>query len=227
MFVVGGPQKARAWDVRPYRASDRQDVRDIAVETGWLGPEGARALPDPFIWAEIFTRYFTDEEPEHTWVAERTADQRVGGYLTGTVDAARFERHLARLAPGILLHAATRFLLMRAAPRRAARAMLGSLLGRELAVPQKLRAQFPATFHFAMRPEARGHGLGALLLEDYLGGMRRAGVPGVHVQTMSTDEEASRFVQRAGFQLAASWPLTAFGHVDARPIDLHTWALLI
>lgn len=66
MFVVGGTEKKRTWDVRPYRASDRAAVREIAVESAWLGPEGPAALPDPHIWAEIFTRYFTDE-----------------GYLTG------------------------------------------------------------------------------------------------------------------------------------------------
>ena len=41
----------------------------------------------------------------------------------------------------------------------------------------------------------------------------------------SADEQAAKFLQRAGFQLAASWPLTVFAHVEPAPLDLLTWVL--
>lgn len=213
------------WIVRTYAREDRRAVRDVAVANAWLGGPGGEAIPDPWIWAELVTRYFTDREPENTWVVAREGGLGVAGFLAGTTDVAKLEKYLPRLVPGIFVRATTRALLLRRAPRRAAASMIRSLLIGELVVPPKVRLHFPATFRFAMSGEARGHGLGAKLLERYLDRMRSLDVPGVHVQALAANEELARFLQRAGFQLAASWPVTAFAHVEAQPIDLLTWVL--
>jgi hypothetical protein len=65
------------------------------------------------------------------------------------------------------------------------------------------------------------------LVEPFLTRLSQLGVSGVHTQTLSVNEAAFRFLRRGGFQLVASWPLSAFEHVEARPIDLLTWVLPI
>ena len=75
--------------VRGYGRSDRQAVRGICAATCWMGEDRPELIPDDWVWAEYWTRYFTDEEPRHTWVACEAAG-RVVGYLTGTADERRF-----------------------------------------------------------------------------------------------------------------------------------------
>ena len=211
--------------VRKYRGRDRQAVRDICVATAWLGAPLQDDTADGWIWAEFWTRYFTDREPGCAWVVERCPDGSVVGYLTGTPDEGRARRYVPFLLPGIIGHVVRRRLLWTTASRRAILAMLGSIAGGELDLPPRAGRDFPATFHFNLLPEARGKGIGAQLFRGYIGEMRRMRVRGVHAQTLSTNEAVTRFLIRHGFRRIASHPLHAFAHVRREPIDLHTWVL--
>jgi GNAT superfamily N-acetyltransferase len=208
--------------VRPYASADRRSVREICVRTAWLGGEGEEIIPDDWIWAEVLTRHFTDVEPEHATLVERTSDRAVVGYLLGTCDVRAFEKRVIASLPRILLRSATAAIALRPRRRRAALALLRSLAKGELVVPERVRERCPATFRFNVLPEARGRGLGARLLDRYLEQMRALSLEGVHVQTLSENQPAAAILQRARFQLAAEWPITAFDRVSG-PMRLLTW----
>jgi GNAT superfamily N-acetyltransferase len=244
--------------VRPYRPGDRAAVREICVATAWHGGPAPERIGDEWLWAEFWTRYFTDVEPEHTWVAETVAGPRdegsgvrarrqarrpdatdcagdasvapgdgagaVVGYLAGTVDAARVERYFWRLLPGIVGHVVRRHLLWRRTPRRALVGMVGALLRNELAVPKEVLRTCPATFHFNLRPAARGQGVGQRLFAEFVAAMRRAGVPGIHAQSLSSNKGVARFNRRAGFELVATRALREFGADGTTPQAVYTWA---
>jgi GNAT superfamily N-acetyltransferase len=209
--------------VRPYSAGDRRALRETCVATAWLGAPAPEKIPDGLLWADLFTRYFTDREPEHIWVVEGTADLKISGYLTGTQDVGRVERYLLRSLPRLLARLATSAAVRDANKRNILRAMFGSLLKGELVPPLKVRAEFPARFQLSLGEEARGRGIGPLLLHPFLTRLSALGVRGVHTQTLSLNEAAFRFLRRGGFQLVASWPLSAFAETEARKIDLLTW----
>ncbi|MHC4982623.1 MAG: hypothetical protein ACYTF6_05585 [Planctomycetota bacterium] len=116
------------YSLRRYRRGDRPAVREICVKCSWLGEYRPENIGDDWIWAEFWTRYFTDREPQHTWVAGRRTDAAVVGYLTGTADGARVGRYVPFLFPGIILRAIRMRLIRRRASRRAVAAMLRSLL---------------------------------------------------------------------------------------------------
>jgi hypothetical protein len=213
--------------VRPYRASDRRALRETCIATAWLGAPAPEKIPDGELWADLFTRYFTDREPEHTSVVERTADLRISGYLTGTTDVRRVERYLVRSLPRLAARLAISRALLNREKRNVLGAMLTSLAKGELAPPLKVRAEFPARFLLTLGEDARGRGIGPLLLEPFLTALGQSGSPGVHTQTLSLNEAAFRFLRRAGFQLVASWPLSAFAQTEARRIELLTWVLPI
>ncbi len=105
--------------IRPLRRSDRRSVRDICVATAWLGDPGRGHIPDDWIWAEFWTRYFTDRDPQNSWTLCRGGDGRVVGYLMGTSDVRRFDRYIPFLIPGIVLRAIRKRLLRRPETRRA------------------------------------------------------------------------------------------------------------
>ncbi len=218
-------QNTNTFVIRPFTTCYRAAIRDICVATAWRGEPAPERIGDEWIWAEYWTRYFTDQEPRHAWVVEDTAGGRVVGYLTGTCDAARFERYLVRLLPGLIRRAWKTKLLRRTNSRRAVLGLLRSFVRSELALPPGVARAYPATFHVNLLPDARRYGLGSKLFGLYLEQMRHLGVRGIHVQTLSVNEEIARFNERAGFKLAATRPLRAFHHLDPRPLAVHTWVL--
>ncbi len=64
---------------RPYQKKDREQIRRICCETGFLGNPIDSVFNDRDLFADYLTRYYTDIEPESAWVAEK--DDAVVGYL--------------------------------------------------------------------------------------------------------------------------------------------------
>ena len=229
MFGVAGrldlimPERSPAeCFIRPLRRSDRGAVRDICVATAWLGGPGTGHIPDDWIWAEFWTRYFTDREPQSSW-ALCAGDGRVVGYLMGTSDVRQFERYVPFLIPGIVLRAIRRRLLRRPETRAAVAAMLKSIAGGEMSIPPALARDYPATMHINLLTEGRGRGCGARLYELFAAQMRSLGVTGIHAQTLNVNKPISRFCENAGFTLSATSPIGAFDHVETEPIEILTW----
>lgn len=213
--------------VRPYEARDRRALRRTCIDTAWLGAAAPEKIPDPELWADLFTRYFTDREPDLSWVVEGPADPGISGYLTGTRDVRKVERYLLRSLPRLTARLALSGALLQREKRDVLAAMLTALARGELMPPWKVRSEFPARFLLTLGEAARGRGIGPLLLDPFLTRISELGVPGVHTQTLSLNEAAFRFLRRAGFQLVASWPLSAFEKTESRHIELLTWALPI
>ena len=88
--------------IRAYRASDRAAVRSIVFATGFMGDPVDWLWGDPESFADLFTRYYTDREPESLFVAER--DRTVVGYLSRSVDSGvsggAAKREIGRLSNG-------------------------------------------------------------------------------------------------------------------------------
>jgi len=149
--------------IRPLRRSDRRSVRDICVATAWLGEGGDGHIPDDWIWAEFWTRYFTDREPQNSFALCGVGDGRVAGYLIGTSDVRRFDRYIPFLIPGIVLRAIRKRLIRRRETRAAAASMLKSIAGGEMSISPAMVRDYPATMHIDLLGEARGRGYGQAL----------------------------------------------------------------
>lgn len=72
-------------------------MRRICCDTAFAGDAVEPLFPDRDAFADFFTRYYTDYEPESTFVAE--VDGRVVGYLTGCLAPRRY----ALVQPFLLL----------------------------------------------------------------------------------------------------------------------------
>ncbi|MEJ2092323.1 MAG: hypothetical protein P8X65_09045 [Syntrophobacterales bacterium] len=69
--------------VRQYRDDDREEVRRVCCETGFLGCPIDPIYQDRELFADLFTKPYLDYEPECTLVVE--SEGRIAGYLTGSV----------------------------------------------------------------------------------------------------------------------------------------------
>jgi hypothetical protein len=211
--------------IRPLRRSDRAAVRSICAATAWMGEPDPLRIPDGWIWAEFWTRYFTDRQWRHSWVAQCPGDGAVVGYLTGTEDVRRFDAYTPFLLPGIVARVVRRRLIRRSDSRRAILAMLRSMVAGELDLPAGIARDYPATFHADLLGEARRLGLGQAMFALFIERMRQLHAPGVHAQPLSVNEPIQRFLRREGFRLVASTPCHAFSHIDPRPIQVLTYVL--
>ena len=186
--------------VRPYEAADRPAVRRICYETGYLGGSPAWMWTDVESWADMFSGYYTDREPESAWVAE--VDGVVGGYLLGAVDATK-AWNPAGVAGGHLLR---RGLAFRSGTRRlvwrfVADAVVGLVTGR--IKPKELDFhddRWPAHLHIDLLPATRGRGVGARLVTTWMERLRALGVAGCHLQTMAENTGAIAFFEAVGFR---------------------------
>lgn len=140
--------------IRPYRESDRESVRRICCNTADKGDPVERFFRDREVFADLVIRYYTDEEPGSTWVAE--SGGQVAGYLTGCLDTRRYWRAvrlriipaaLARaLARGTFLHRETGRLFL-----KGVRAFLRGDLRRRVDL-----ARYPAHLHINILRHPRG-----------------------------------------------------------------------
>jgi ribosomal protein S18 acetylase RimI-like enzyme len=182
--------------VRPYRSSDRAAVRAICCETA--GP--TFSLEDPVLralFADYWTHYYTDFEPEHTWVAEEGG--RVIGYLSSAFDTARFRSIMRRrILPGLMLRRLWNGRLFRSSVRE----FLGKRVGlwfRTVVDDAELLRRYPAHLHVNLTSAARGHGAGRLLMEALFAALARANIEGVHLETSAANSAAQGVFQQMGF----------------------------
>ena len=67
----------KALVIRSYRASDREAVRRLCCQTGFLGEPIDPVYEDRELFADFLTTYYTDKEPESSFVLE------IGGEICG------------------------------------------------------------------------------------------------------------------------------------------------
>src|ERR1017187_5798231 len=72
----------RTFTIRSYRASDREAVRRLCCQTGFLGEPIDPVYEDHELFADFLTTYYTDKEPESSFVLEINGE--ICGYLLGS-----------------------------------------------------------------------------------------------------------------------------------------------
>lgn len=187
-----------AFRVRPYELRDRNAVRHICHVTGYMGEPAAWIWRDAESFADLWSSYYTDREPESASVAV-AADGRVVGYLLGCRDTAAaapavgaLGRHL--LGRGLLVRPGTARVLWRAGADLVVDRATGRSTPGEL-----MDARWPAHLHVDLLPEARGAGVGRRLMTQWLDALRTDGVAGCHLGTWAENGDAISFFEATGF----------------------------
>lgn len=170
--VPAHPSGSKAFRIRPYRSPDREDIRRLCCDTGFLGRPIDRIFCDRGLFADLHTTPYLEYEPEWAFVAE--ANGRLAGYLLGSV------RHDF---PWLLVYEGSRTAL-----RMGSRSLKGVydyhprsrlyvhwLLTRSF----RERPKHPsgaAHMHFNVAAPYRGRGVGLALWHAYERALRAAGI---------------------------------------------------
>ncbi len=204
--------------IRPYEARDRQAVRAIAWETAFMGKPADAFFGDRELLEDFLTRYFTDFEPESSFVAE--SDAKVVGYLIGAVDERRIGRVAARaIVPG-LIGRLLKDCLVSPKTRRFILASIASLLRGEFR-GEDYYNDYPAVLHINLREEVRGQGVGSALMDEYVRHLLKKGVRGVHLATMSPRSRI--FFEKQGFTLLSLHHRSYFRHITHADTEIRIY----
>ncbi len=206
--------------IRPYAPADRPYVRNICCETGFMGRPVDPVFCDREAFADFFTRYYTDWEPDHALVAE--ADGRVVGYLLGCLHFRRYAVVQPLLA---LICTAPRVLWRLAAGRygpESRRFLQWFLLRSWRETPR--RPAGCAHFHVNFLPEWRRTAPARAIIFSFLESLPRRGAKGVYGQIQTfTDRRSDRLFRRYGFVLYDRRRVTKFADYYPEPVFVSTF----
>jgi len=211
------PAKARHV-IRPYLPKDRAALRAICADTGFLGKPIDPVFEDRELFADYLTSYYTDAEPESTFVCE--LDGEVKGYVMGSRFPKRKARYEARMLPGLVLRGLWRYFTRpyNAASRGYVRWIL-----------TKARKENPFTppniphLHFNIRPEARNIRTTRQMVDIYLQYLYDNGEKQVYAQAVSYESRrGSRMWERYGFRVIDEREVTKYRDYYPKKIYLFT-----
>lgn len=205
--------------VRPYEPRDREALRALACDTADRGKPIERFFRDREVAADLLTRYYTDFEPQATWIAE--SDGQLIGYLTGCLDSRRSRRILTwRVVPLAVLKACGRGTCFAAQTWRLVSAGLKTWLRggfhREVSP-----AKYPAHLHLNVHQGFRGRQVGHRLIERFVEQAKSRGLAGVHVLIRSDNPAACRFFEGLGFAIVSRHPTVVLNG------PAHQWCAVI
>ncbi|HUT55409.1 MAG TPA: GNAT family N-acetyltransferase [bacterium] len=206
------------WEVRSYRPEDRERVRWICSETGFIGNPQEAVFIGRDEFADLWSSYWTDYEPESAFVA--TVEGRVEGYMLGCLDTRRQEKIWNKMIlPRVVRRLIRPAWWRHSINRRFIRAMVRSRLRHEFSAPlNDIIAAYPAHLHTNIGdPAMRGLGLGGHMTRALFDYLRQKGVRGVHLGTTSHNRQAVPFYEHVGFKVIHKSLFTAYDQAITDP----------
>ncbi len=202
--------------IRPYAAEDRAAVRRLCCETGFLGKPIDPVFEDRELFADYLTAYYTDIEPESSFVLEQ--DGVVKGYLLGSRRPFRQQWHgffhnLRLFGVGM-----ARYPRYNAATREFIRWILRNSWREVPAAPRRT-----AHFHFNVLPEAQSVAGTHAMLNAYFDYLRLCGEKAVFGQLVTFESRrGAKLLERFGFRVIEKKEITKYRGRHPEPVYLTT-----
>jgi len=202
--------------IRPYRPSDRDAVRRLCCETGYLGQAIDPVFEDRELFADYLTSFYTDREPESTFVLEQ--DGEVKGYLMGSRRPLLQQFHNFFLNLSLFARGIFRYPRYNKESKAFVRWILLNAWREVPAAPRRM-----PHFHFNMLPEAQGFGTAREILVQFLNHLRAHGETHVFGQVVTFEERrGAKVFERFGFQVVEKKEITKYRAHRDEPVYLCT-----
>ena len=202
--------------IRPYRPSDRDAVRRLCCETGYLGKAIDPVFEDRELFSDYLTSFYTDWEPESTFVLEQ--DGEVKGYLMGSRRPFLHQLHSFFLNLSLFARGVVRYPRYNKASKAFVRWILLNAWREVPAAPRRL-----PHFHFNMLPEAMGFGTTREMLVRFFHHLRAHGETHVFGQVVTFEERrGAKVFERFGFRVLEKKEITKYRAHRDEPVYLCT-----
>ena len=195
----------RPYTIRGFRASDRAEVRRLCCQTGFLGSPIDPVYEDHELFADFLTTYYTDHEPESSFVLE-AADGELKGYLLGSRrpllnQLYSFQQNLVLFVRSLL-----RYPRYNERSRRFIRWVVMNGWREVPAAPSRT-----PHFHINLLPEARQISTTRALMSAYLSYLYRCGERRVYGQIVTFESRrGEKMFERYGFRVMNRAEITKY-----------------
>jgi hypothetical protein len=207
---------AERFAVRSYQPSDRDAVRDLCCQTGFLGKPIDPVFEDRELFADFLTDYYLVCEPDSAFII--TVDDAVKGYLLGCRFPRRHQMFSVRKSVSLGAKAVLRLPRYKAESRRYIR-WIALNAWRE--VPEAPRGV--GHFHINFLPELKRVAVFRAVLEHYLRFLADHGVKQISAQMVTFDERRTlHLFERYGFRLLNRSRISKFERFTPEPVYLST-----
>lgn len=206
------------FSIRPYTPEDRAAVRNICCETGFMGDPIEPIFKDREAFADFFTRYYTDYEPENCRVAE--AEGKVVGYLIGCHGYKKYPFRQAWIAvkniPGMIARA------LRGRYDLQSFRFLGWFLFRASS-ETPASPKNAAHFHINLLPDWRDGIIARRLIFSFIRDTRAKGINRIYGQIQTYgDHRSPRLFERYGYHCYDSKRITKFERFGKKDVYVST-----
>jgi hypothetical protein len=206
----------RKFEIRRFQSADREVIRRLCCDTGFLGNPIDPVFEDREIFADYLTRYYTDAEPESAFVVVLNGEVR--GYLLGSRRPLRqqffnFFNNLRLLTKGLF-----RYPRYNAASKKFIRWIFTQAWREVPAAPRRM-----AHFHFNVLPDARQLANTRALTEAYFDHLRAHGEKRVYGQVVVfEDRRGAAVFERYGYRVLNKKEITKYRDVHTEKVYLCT-----
>ncbi len=210
-------KEGRQFRLRRYQPSDRERVRQLCCDTGFLGNPIDPVFEDRELFADYLTSYYTDCEPESAFVLE--VDGEIKGYLLGCRFPERQRQYEFGLVLRLVWRGIWRYLFRyNAASRKFVHWILTR--GRREVPPAPRDC---AHFHINLLPEARNVATTRALMDAYLQYLYEHGEKKVYGQMVTFESRRNaRMFERYGFRVLNRSRITKYDDLYHEPVYLCT-----
>ncbi len=190
--------------IRGYRPSDRAAVRRLCCRTGFLGEPIDPVYQDCELFADFLTTYYTDREPESSFVLE--LDGEIKGYLLGSRKPLRNQLYSFAQNIRLFFRALIRYPRYNERSRRFIRWMISHGWREVPAAPRRT-----PHFHINLLPEARKISTTRALMSAYLSYLYRCGEKHVYGQIVTFESRrGEKMFERYGFRVLNRAEITKY-----------------
>ncbi|MGZ5019353.1 MAG: GNAT family acetyltransferase [Chthoniobacterales bacterium] len=205
-----------AFSIRPYRCSDRAAVRRLCCLTGFLGEAIDPVYQDHELFADFLTTYYTDHEPESSFVLE--VDGELRGYLLGCRKPLWNQLYSFYQNVVLFLRALLRYPRYNERSRRFLRWLLMNGWREVPAAPRRT-----PHFHINLLPDARRVSTTRALLSAYFSYLYKSGDKRVYGQIVTFESRrGEKMFERYGFRVMNRAEITKYKAYHPESVYLST-----
>ena len=202
--------------IRPYRPTDRPAVRDLCCATGFLGDPIDPIFEDRELFSDFLTTYYTDHEPESSFVLEINGEIR--GYLLGSRKPLQHQLYSIQQNAVLFFRALLRYPRYNARSRKFIRWLVGYGWREVPAAPR-----FTPHFHINLLPDARKVSTTRALFSAYFKYLYQCGERRVYGQIVTFESRrGEKLFERYGFKVMNRAEITKYKSFYPESVYLST-----
>jgi hypothetical protein len=196
--------EAKEFQVRKYQAADRDALRAVCCETGFLGNAIDPVFEDRELFADFLTGYYLKHEPDSAFVV--TKDQRVQGYLVGSSAIQKHQLYSVLQAFSCTGRVLCRYSRYKPESRRYIHWILTKAWREVPAAPRHI-----GHFHVNLLPPVRSIAVFRELTETYFRYLYEQGIRQIHAQVVTFDgRRGLKLFERYGFKVLNQSEITKY-----------------